>query len=218
MRYHLLALPAPSEGLPLALPAPSEGLPLAPPAPSGGLPLAPPAPSGGAWGDASPQTPAKKSVRRIMGRVLVSAVAVVDATDLTARRSAWTGRGQMRRMDGSRDRGPSPISRFPDSRAVRLAGVWGEASPQAPPEARWTAGRSRGASQPWAGGARRDAQAGGAKRDAQAEGARRDAQAEGAKRDAQAEGAKRDAQAEGAKRDAQAGSAGEAFWDTSRWR
>jgi hypothetical protein len=50
-----------------------------------------------------------------------------------------------------------------------LAGVWGEASPQAPPEgaggakgrspqappeARWTAGRSRGASQPWAGGAK----------------------------------------------------------------
>ncbi len=35
-----------------------------------------------------------------------------------------------------------------------MAGVWGEASPQAPPEARWTAGRSRGASQPWAGGAR----------------------------------------------------------------
>jgi len=147
MRYHLLALPAPSEGLPLAPPAPSEG-----------LPLAPPAPSGGAWGDASPQTPAKKRVRRIMGRVLVSAVAVVDATDLTARRSAWMGRGQMRRMDGSRDRGPSPISRFPDSRAVRLAGVWGEASPQAPPEARWTAGRSRGASQPWAGGARKEAQ------------------------------------------------------------
>jgi len=36
--------------------------------------------------------------------------------------------------------------------ALWLAGVWGEASPQAPPEARWTAGRSRGASQPWAGG------------------------------------------------------------------
>ena len=35
---------------------------------------------------------------------------------------------------------------------VCLAGVWGEASPQAPPEARWTVGRSRGASQPWAGG------------------------------------------------------------------
>jgi len=35
---------------------------------------------------------------------------------------------------------------------VCLAGVWGEASPQAPPEARWAVGRSRGASQPWAGG------------------------------------------------------------------
>ncbi len=203
MRYHLLALPAPTEGLPLAPPAPSEGLPLAPPAPSEGLPLAPPAPSGGAWGDASPQTPAKKRVRRIMGRVLVSAVAVVDATDLTARRSAWMGRGQMRRMDGSRDRGPSPISRFPDSRAVRLAGVWGEASPQAPPEgaggarkeaqappeARWTAGRSRGASQPWAGGSRKEAQA-------------------------PPEGA------EGAKETRVGGQSvvpGEALWDMSRW-
>jgi len=35
---------------------------------------------------------------------------------------------------------------------VCMAGVWGEASPQVPPEARWTAGRSRGASQPWAEG------------------------------------------------------------------
>jgi len=33
-----------------------------------------------------------------------------------------------------------------------LAGVWGEPSPQVPPEARWTAGRSQGASQPWAEG------------------------------------------------------------------
>jgi len=40
--------------------------------------------------------------------------------------------------------------------SVFLAGVWGEASPQAPPEARWTVGRSRGASQPWAGGRRRE--------------------------------------------------------------
>ena len=30
--------------------------------------------------------------------------------------------------------------------------VWGEASPQVPPEARWTVGRSRGASQPWVEG------------------------------------------------------------------
>jgi len=48
--------------------------------------------------------------------------------------------------------GPFPISRPRATRDVRLAGVWGEASPQAPPEARWTVGRSRGASQPWAGG------------------------------------------------------------------
>jgi len=30
--------------------------------------------------------------------------------------------------------------------SVFMAGAWGEASPQVPPEARWTAGRSRGAS------------------------------------------------------------------------
>ncbi len=47
-----------------------------------------------------------------------------------------------------------------DPQIPRLAGVWGEASPQAPPEARWTAGRSGDPtewgvdSQPWAGGAR----------------------------------------------------------------
>jgi len=35
-----------------------------------------------------------------------------------------------------------------------MAGVWGEASPQVPPEARWTVGRSRGSSQPWAEGER----------------------------------------------------------------
>ncbi len=55
----------------------------------------------------------------------------------------------------------SIASTFPIIRhTVCLAGVWGEASPQAPPEVRWTAGRSRGASQPWAGGAKSKAQAG----------------------------------------------------------
>jgi len=145
MRYNLLALPAPS----------------------GGLPLAPPAPSGGAWGDASPQTPAKRtswqsgglemgdgprpplpSIRRICPRpvhtprlavrsvafTIVRPVASTTATALTSTRSTI-------------------------GHTVFLAGVWGEASPQASPEARWTAGRSRGTSQPWAGGARKEAQA-----------------------------------------------------------
>jgi len=52
-----------------------------------------------------------------------------------------------------------------DPQRLCLAGAWGEASPQVPPEgaegakkvppeARWTAGRGRGASQPWAEGAK----------------------------------------------------------------
>jgi len=64
----------------------------------------------------------------------------------------------MQRMEGpqrARGRRPSPISKPRDTHGVRLAGVWEEASPQVPPEARWTVGRSRGASQPWAEGARR---------------------------------------------------------------
>jgi len=116
MRYHLLAPPTPSEM----------------------LFLAPPAPSGGAWGDASPQTPAKQTVWPIVKRVLVSAVAVADA-GLAVRRGAWRSRR------GREDHGPFPISKRHDTHDECLAGVWGEASPQAPPEG--------------AGGARKGAQA-----------------------------------------------------------
>jgi len=106
-----------------------------PPPPAWVSLLAPPAPSGGAWGDASPQTPAK--------------------------RTAWVSWG-LSMGDGLRHLATTLTSTLSIiRRSVFLAGVWGEASPQAPPEARWTVGRSRGASQPWAGGARSVAQAGG---------------------------------------------------------
>ncbi len=116
----------------------------APPAPSGGAwasSFAPPAPSGGAWGEASPQTPAKHSSRESwqldMGNssqssqphaprlAVTPAVSISDADSITSTRPTI-------------------------GHTVCLAGVWGEASPQAPPEARWIVGRSRGASQPWA--------------------------------------------------------------------
>jgi len=112
--------------------------------------LAPPAPSGGAWGDASPQTPAIRSSRVSggldMGDVLrfpLSSMRRVRPQLLHAPRLA-VGPG-------------APATALTSTlsiirRTILLAGVWGEASPQAPPEARWTAGRSRGASQPWAGG------------------------------------------------------------------
>ena len=111
--------------------------------------LAPPAPSGGAWGDASPQTPAKKTVWRIVERVLVSESALVDTIGVTDRRDAWRDRRSRRDRRDRRGRRQSPISRFPESRDERMAGVWGEASPQAPPEG--------------AGGARRETQAEGAR-------------------------------------------------------
>jgi len=159
--YGLVALVAVIS--PFAPPAPMGEPSLAPPAPSGGAwasRFAPPAPPGGAWGDASPQTPAKQTVWPIVEQVLVSESVLVDTVGVTDGRGAWRGRR------GRRDCRQSPISRFPDSRDECMAGVWGEASPQAPPEgaggakreaqalleARWIAGRSRGASQPWAGG------------------------------------------------------------------
>jgi len=58
----------------------------------------------------------------MMGRVLVSAVA--DVTDLTAKRGVWDC--------GSCEE--FPISRPRATPDERMAGVWGEASPQAPPE------------------------------------------------------------------------------------
>ncbi len=87
---------------------------------------------------------------------------VADSGEGTGERVSVSGHRwcdkQTRRAEGLRERGDRrqpPISRPCGSRDERMAGVWGEASPQAPPEARWTVGRSRGASQPWAGGARR---------------------------------------------------------------
>ncbi len=91
-------------------------------------PFAPPAPSGGAWGDASPQTPAKKTLWWMMERVLVRAVAVAKSDGLIARRGAWRGRSNVGAVESL------PISRSDGARDVRMAGVWGEASPQAPPE------------------------------------------------------------------------------------
>ena len=166
-------------------PPPAGASLLASPTPTEASLLAPPAPSGGAWGDASPQTPAKKTLRRMVRRVLVSVVAVVDTAGLavvdtaglavvdtaglTARRDARRGCRQARRVEGNGDRRPFPMSKSHDPRDECMAGVWGEASPQAPPEARWTVGRSRGASQPWAGGARErlSEEVGGARSEAQ---------------------------------------------------
>ena len=114
----------------------------------------------GAWGDASPQTPAIQTLWRMVEWVLVSESALPDTADVPDRRGGGRGparHGPARRREavgrhGAGRRGPFPISSPHDFRDECMAGVWGEASPQAPPEARWTAGRSRGASQPWAGG------------------------------------------------------------------
>ncbi len=122
---------------------------LAPPAPSEGLSLAPPAPSGGAWGDASPQTPAIHS-SWVSGDADTGNPSRISRLHTPSRAATPV-------VSGNAD---SLTSTLPTTHhAVFLAGVWGEASPQAPPEARWTvdpAGRDRGASQPWAGGAREE--------------------------------------------------------------
>jgi len=143
------------------------------------FPIFPPRPQGGAWGDASPQTPAKHSswVSR----------------DLEMGDGPWFSRPLrlLQPLQAPRLSVTPAVSANADSLTSArstighdecLAGVWGEASPQAPPEARWTVGRSRGASQPWAGGASRETQAGGASRETQAGGASRETQAGGARR------------------------------------
>jgi len=104
--------------------------------------LAPPAPSGGAWGDASPQTPAIRSSRVSWGLDMGNGLwpplpsvhhaclqslhalrlAVRPATPTTARLAAPTTATTL----------TSTLSII--RRDERLAGVWGEASPQAPPE------------------------------------------------------------------------------------
>jgi len=118
--------------------------------------LAPPAPSRGAWGDASPQTPAKHSSRVSGG---------LDMGDVLRFPLPSMRRVRPRLLHAPRlaVRPGAPATALTSTlsiirRTLFLAGVWGEASPQAPPEARWTAGRSRGASQPWAEGARRETQ------------------------------------------------------------
>ncbi len=151
----------------LAPSAPSGGTWASSPAPIEEPSLAPPAPSGGAWGDASPQTPAKRTSRESrhldMGNssqspqssqshaphLAVTPAVSNNATTLTSTRS---------------------IIR----RTVCMAGVWGEASPQAPPEG---AGGARREDPARVGGARREdpARVGGARREdpAHVRGARR---------------------------------------------
>jgi len=112
--------------------------------------LAPPAPSGGAWGDASPQTPANHTSRVSwdldMGNGLqpplpsmrpaclqslhALRLAVRPAAPTTARLAAPTT---------VRLAAPTTATTLTSTlsiihRDVFLAGVWGEASPQAPPE------------------------------------------------------------------------------------
>ncbi len=70
----------------------------------------------------------------MMERVLASAIAVPSAAVPIARRSAWRGRRQARPLEWRGDHRPSPMSKPRAARDERMAGVWGEASPQAPPE------------------------------------------------------------------------------------
>jgi len=141
----------------LAPPAPSGGAwasSFAPPAPSGGAwasSFAPPAPSGGAWGDASPQTPAKRTSRVSWHLDMGNSPRFPQSPQSHAPRLAVTPAV------------PNNATTLTSTRAfirhtLFLAGVWGEASPQAPPEARWTVGPRVGPTvqSPWAGGARRE--------------------------------------------------------------
>jgi len=92
-------------------------------------PLAPPAPSGGAGGDASPQTPAKHTARASRGLDMGD-----DQQPPHAPRLAVTPA-----VSANAD---SLTSTLPTMRrGVFMAGVWGEASPQAPLEG---AGGARG--------------------------------------------------------------------------
>jgi len=127
----------------LAPPAPMGEPSLAPPAPMGEPSLAPPTPSGGAWGDASPQTPAirtsQESGNLEMGNCLR------PLRPLHAPRPSVTPT-----VSANADSLTSTCSTI--GRTVCLAGVWGEASPQAPPEG---AGGARDGSPMGAGGARK---------------------------------------------------------------
>jgi len=102
--------------------------------------LAPPAPSGGAWGDASPQTPANHSLCGSTG---------------TAIPRQFTDPAQDKGGGGATAPGLLAVATHAPSHAPWLAGVWGEASPQAPPEGAGGAkGRSPQAPPEGAGGAK----------------------------------------------------------------
>ncbi len=110
--------------------------------------LAPPAPSGGAWGDASPQTPAKRTARVARGLDI--------GNGLWSRNGLWSPLPSMRRAclrplhalrlaigtalaNADAITSTAPATTLTSTfliigRTVCMAGVWGEASPQAPPE------------------------------------------------------------------------------------
>ncbi len=114
--------------------------------------LAPPAPSGGAWGDASPQTPAIRSSRDSgnleMGDCLRPLRPLRSLRSLRLLRSLHASRLSVTPIV-STNADSLTSTRSTIRHTVFLAGVWGEASPQAPPEG--------------AGGARRETQAEGAR-------------------------------------------------------
>ena len=106
--------------------------------------LAPPAPSGGAWGEASPQTPAIHSSRDSGNLEMGDCLRLLRLLRLL--RSLWI----LRSLHAPRLSITPTVSTNADSltstcstigHTVCLAGVWGEASPQAPPEG---AGGARG--------------------------------------------------------------------------
>jgi len=128
------------------------------------------APSGGAWGEASPQTPAKRTSRVArgldMGNGLWSPLP-------SMRRACLRPLHMLRLANGTRPAasmaGPGTAIAYrahqhprPYPHTLFMAGVWGEASPQAPPEARWTVGPRVGprGQSPWAGGRETDSRRG----------------------------------------------------------
>ena len=110
--------------------------------------------SGGAWGDASPQTPAIRTARVAWDLDM--------GNGLWSRNGLWSSLSSMRHdcprplqaprlANGTRPAasmaGPGTAIAYrahqhprPYPHTLFMAGVWGEASPQAPPEARWTVG------------------------------------------------------------------------------
>jgi 4-amino-4-deoxy-L-arabinose transferase-like glycosyltransferase len=176
MRTNIFPLRPPAWATRLALPTFSGGAwrePSLAPIPNDSFLLAPPAPSGGAWGDASPQTPAKhsswESGNLEMGDGPRPPHPPRPLRPLQAPRLSVTPA-----VSANADSLTSTLSTI--GHTVFLAGVWGEASPQAPPEG---AGGARERLSEEVGG-ERETQAGGASRETQAGGASREAQAGGA--------------------------------------